>query len=35
MIKDINNKTDCISKKRREITLKNVSVDMLDLSRFE
>lgn len=35
MAKDINNKTDCISKKRKEITLKNASIDMLDLSKFK
>lgn len=34
MAKDINNKTDCISKKRREITLKDISVDMVNLSKF-
>ena len=34
MAKDINSRTNCISKKRREITLKNISVDMLNLSKF-
>jgi deoxycytidylate deaminase len=34
MAKDINNKTKYISKKRREIALKNASIDMLDLSKF-
>ena len=35
MVKDVNNKTNCISKKRRKIALKNASIDMLDLSKFE
>lgn len=35
MAKDINNETDCISEKRREITLDNISVDMLGLKEEE